>query len=1052
MTLPPLPDVGDDGRWDVPSVEVFKRLTTATGPLDLRITATHRAFHRDVYFDSDDGSLQGRGVSCLVRHDSEGRHRLLVTIVSEHDGAASLRHVMADLPGGDERAGIGGDSEPARLLRSIVNPAWLAPTLELEVERLTRLATAAGWWRPARFALAYDTITVRASGLARAFHELSLHVVKAGRPTRDDVGSALRDSFALRSLTLDRRHRGEQLRDALESEALARRVGSGRWVAVVAIDGTRVAVLREGAGWKLPITEGSGEDACRHLMRRALGTSVGDLHLLATTTGEGRLKALEIWTCTRVDQSTRSVGAGSVAWLPVEEVLARIGTPEIADTATLAALTTLARSDVLHRLVSTPLSDTGPRVPPVRRPEATTRETLALLDGDASLLAFNTRVLAVAQDERTPLLERLRYVAIVASNLDEFYAVRAGRLKYDGDTASDESDGSGLEARRARLARDARGLVQAQYACAEDVLDALAPHGVVIRQVASVSERALEHLRGYFRASVFPLLTPRAITATPGHSLPIVADRTLCFAVILRDATDGRHLAELTVPPSLPRFVALPDGEGFVAIEDVVRSHLALLYPGRRVEHSWLFRVTRYADLELDEQRAGNLVQAIDEQARERRHRPIVRVEVERAMPYAVREMLLRELALEPGARPGALGTADLVDIPGLMALDGLRQLTDLPIATLGFPPFAARDPVAGTPSLWAAIRESDILLHHPYDDFSASVVRFFDEAADDPDVMAIKVALYRTGERSPIAEALRRAAESGKDVAVFVELKARFDEERNVRWTRRLQAAGVHVVHGLPGYKNHSKVALVVRREGSGTRRYAHVGTGNYNAGTARVYTDLGLLTAREDVCDDLTDLFNTFTGSSAPADVSFRVCLVAPNSLLPGLLARIHREAGHARAGRSARIRMKLNGLADREVIRALYDAAAAGVTIDLVVRGICTLRPGERLRVTSIIGRFLEHARIYVFDNGGEAEYFIGSADLRPRNLRRRVEVLVPVASKTHRERLDGILSAELADSTAWSLGADGTWARVATDGGSAQARFMSQAVQVGNPGDA
>ncbi|MBC7895260.1 MAG: polyphosphate kinase 1 [Cytophagaceae bacterium] len=788
-------------------------------------------------------------------------------------------------------------------------------------------------------------------------------------------------------------------------------------------------------------------------MRRVLGTTVGDLHLLSTTTGEGRIRSLEIWTCLRVDQSARSVGAGSVAWLPIEEMLARVGTPEIADTATLAALTTLARSDALPRLVSAPLSDTGPQVRPITRPQPVVKEPVALLDGDVSLVTFNERVLAVAQDPATPLLERLRYVAIVSSNLDEFYAVRAGRLKYDGDTASDESDGTGLDARRARLNRDARELVQAQYECASSVLDALAPYGVVIHPVATTSTAAQEHLRMHFRSSVFPLLTPRAITATPGHSLPIVADRTLCFAVILRDAGDGRHLAELTVPSSLPRFIKLPDNEGFVTLEDVVRHHLALLYPGRRVEHSSLFRVTRYADLELDEQRAGNLVQAIDEQARERRHRPIVRVEVERAMPYAVREMLLRELALEPGARPGALGTADLVDVPGLMDLDGLRQLADLPMPELTFPPFRARDAFAGIPSLWDAIRAGDLLLHHPYDDFSSSIVRFFEDAADDPDVVAIKVALYRTGERSPIAEALRRAAEAGKDVAVFVELKARFDEERNVRWTRRLQGAGVHVVHGLPGFKNHSKIALVVRREAGGTRRFAHVGTGNYNASTARVYTDLGLLTAREDVCDDISDLFNTLTGSSAPADVNFRACLVAPNSLLDGMVERIQREAGHARAGRPAHIRLKVNGLADREVIRALYDAASAGVKIDLIVRGICTLRPMPGIRVTSIVGRFLEHARIYAFDNGGAREYFIGSADLRPRNLRRRVEVLVPVTSDAHRARLDAILEAEMNDSTAWLLTPEGTYTRVAPDGEralrSAQAQFMADVAVARDP---
>jgi polyphosphate kinase len=388
------------------------------------------------------------------------------------------------------------------------------------------------------------------------------------------------------------------------------------------------------------------------------------------------------------------------------------------------------------------------------------------------------------------------------------------------------------------------------------------------------------------------------------------------------------------------------------------------------------------------------------------------------------------------------------------MDLDALRELADLPPPRpeLSFPPARPRRALAEDQPLWETLRDRDVLLHHPYDDFATSVVRFFNEAADDPDVAAIKVALYRAGERSPIVDALRRAVDAGKDVTVFVELKARFDEERNVRWTKQLQAAGVHVVSGLPGYKNHSKIALVVRREDSGPRRYAHIGTGNYNAGTARVYTDLGVLTAREHICDDVSDLFNTLTGSSVPADVGYRECLVAPNALLPGLLARINREAEQARAGRGGRIRMKVNGVSDREVVQALYRAAQDGVTIDLVVRGICTLAPGlpglsDRIRVVSLLGRFLEHARIYTFDNAGDAEYFIGSADVRPRNLRRRVEVLVPIRAAEDRARLDTILDTELRDPTAWVLKSDGSYERrraTMTDGEvSAQTFFAAEA---------
>ena len=490
--------------------------------------------------------------------------------------------------------------------------------------------------------------------------------------------------------------------------------------------------------------------------------------------------------------------------------------------------------------------------------------------------------------------------------------------------------------------------------------------------------------------------------------------------------------------------------DGVVPLEEVIREALPLVYPGQRVEHAHLFRVTRYADLGLDDERAGNLAQSVDEHADRRRHQPIVRIELERAMPASTRDLLLRELQLEPGTRPGLLGPGDVFEIDGLMDLESMRGLADRPLPELAFPPATARDVIpAGTP-LWDVIRERDILLHHPYDAFATSVVRFFQEAAADPDVTTIKLTLYRSGDRSPIVDALRRAAEAGKQVSVSVELKARFDEQRNVRWTRQLESAGVHVVHGVPGYKNHAKVALVVRNEHGTPRRYAHVGTGNYNAATARFYTDLGVLTAREAVCDDVTDLFNTLTGSPVPADIAYRQCLVAPHALLPALLSRIEREAAHARAGRGGRLRIKVNGLADAKVVQALYRASQAGVEIDLVVRGICTLQPGvpgvsERIRVVSVLGRFLEHGRIYNFANGGDPEYFIGSADLRPRNLRRRVEVLAPIHAAPDAAQLDGILDVELNDPTAWTLARDGTYVRRNGAGeAGAQVQFLADAV--------
>lgn len=1051
--------VGSDGRWDVPTADALKRLSAEPLPLGLRATPPTQTFLRDVYYDTSDLVLRARSVTCRVRHRSDDSHQLTVSVVTERDGSPVVTRADADVPAGDARAALDGASAPTRLLRAIVNPATLGAQLELEIERFERTAWSR-WWRPARFELEYAIVTVRTAGLARSFHEIALQTIRRGRPTAEQLSRAMSEQFALRSITYDRRERGEQIRSALESEALARGVGGGRWIAIAALDGPHIAAVREGTTWRLPVAEGSGEEACRHLMRHALGSSVGDLRLLTTTLGEGRLRSLEVWISTRLDRSARKGNDAALTWLPIEEMFARIGTPEIQDAASLAALALLSRSELLPRLVSLPSAGRLEERAQKRRSTTSheapvvTRTVGPLLDSELSLLAFNERVLELAEDATVPLLERVRYLAIVASNLDEFFSVRMGGLKFDGGEVADESDDTRpADVRQGHVATQARALIVRQYACAAACLRALATHGIRVRTTVDLSDAEREHLRTYFRATIFPYLTPRAITATPGHSLPTVADRGLCFAVMLREpGSEGLHLAELAVPPALPRFVALEGGADFVPVEEVIRLSLPVMYPGRRVEHAHLFRVTRYADLAVDEQRAGNLMQAVEERTQARRHQPVVRIEVEQAMPNAVREQLLRELQLEPGARPGSLGASDIFDIPGLMDLEGLRQLADLPLPALTFAPTRSRRALAEDQSLWDMMREHDILLHHPYDDFATSVVRFFDDAADDADVAAIKVALYRAGERSPIVDALRRAAEAGKDVTVFVELKARFDEQRNVRWMKQLEAAGVHVVHGLPGYKNHSKIALVVRRESAGPRRYAHVGTGNYNASTARVYTDLGVLTARETVCDDVTDLFNSLTGSSVPADVRYRECLVAPIELLAGLLARIEREAEHARAGRNARIRLKVNGLSDSAVVQALYRAASDGVVVDLIVRGICTLSPGipglsERIRVVSVLGRFLEHARIFSFDNGGAPEYFIGSADLRPRNLRRRVEVLVPIRAAEDRSRLDTIFDMELRDATAWDLKSDGTYARrrAAESGGeiSAQAHFAAEA---------
>ena len=1030
-----------DACWDVPTAAALRRLVAEPLPFGLQGQPVGPRFHRDLYLDTADGALRQRGATCRFRLRTDERCELLVSLLAHVNGRPELRKLEAAVVADEPRSACEGPSEPARLLRGLVSPAALDVQLDLETERHTR-ELSAGWLRRARFELTYDVVTVRAAGLARTFQEVDLREVRAGKPSFEQLSRALREAYALRTITTDRPVRGALLRAALESEALARAVGSGQWVVIIALDGLQAACIVDGDMRRLPIAEGRGEDACRHLMRHVLGSAVGDLHLLSTVRTDGRWQSLEVWIATHVERSARPERTSNIEWMPVADLQRRVGSSLVSDPPTVAALTTFDRSGLLAGLSETPAagseSETGytadfrtvatdPAMQAVSAEEP-------LLDGDLSLLAFNERVLALAESKSVPLLERVRYLSIVNANLDEFFMVRMGGMKYGSLEVAAEAGGQVAGPRLEAISRRVRTMIARQYRCIDVCRQALAEAGIFLRAPAELSAAQRDYLRTYFRSTVFPYLTPRAITATPGLSFPLIPDLTLCMVVMARGPHAGaaRHIGDLVVPAAVPRFVRLPDSDDFVALEDVIRHELDALYPGRRVEHAYLFRVTRYADLDVDERHAGNLAQAIAESTQRRRHQPVVRVEVERAMPAAIRDRLLHELQLEPGAQHGVLGADEVYEIDGLMDPGALRQIAGLPRPELRFPPFQPNAHLDVSRPLWETLREHDVLLHHPYDAFSSTVERFFDEAADDPDVAAIRVTLYRAGERSPIVDALARAAKAGKDVTAFVELKARFDEERNVTWAKHLEAAGVHVVHGVQGVKNHAKVAMVVRREDGIPRRYVHVGTGNYNAETARAYTDFGLLTARETLCADVNDLFNALTGSSALAAHPYRDCLVAPAGLLPGLIERIEREADHARSGRGGQIRMKLNGLSDADVVRALYRAARAGVEIELIVRGICTLSPGaagtaDRIRVVSLLGRFLEHARVVVFANGGDPEYFIGSADLRPRNLRRRVEVLAPVHEPRLRARLDGILDRELADPTAWVLAPDGTYAQ-------------------------
>ncbi|MEP6618331.1 MAG: polyphosphate kinase 1 [bacterium] len=656
-----------------------------------------------------------------------------------------------------------------------------------------------------------------------------------------------------------------------------------------------------------------------------------------------------------------------------------------------------------------------------------------LLNPELSLIAFQRRVLAIAEDPDTPLRARLRFLGIVSSNVDELYMVRMASLRRDAVARrAPGEDGLTGEERLSRVEREIAALLHAQSRCAEECLRAAEAVGTHIVAWSDLSEPERDAMRTRCRDEIHPGLTPLAMTLSPGHPLPHLPHLGLLLAVVFRREVGGTsHLAELELPIDVPRLLPIPGRVGAViTIEELLRANVDLLHPNAHVESAHLFRVTRCGDLALDEEGAESLLSAVADATERRPFNAAVRVEVERSTPSFVSELVLESLRRDARQQ----GSDDVVD--DVQIIDGLldlRCLTGLPLpprVELEYPALHAREPIPADQSMFEVMRSGDVVTHHPFDSFEATVIRFIREASVDPAVTAIKMTLYRVGDPSPVVAALLHAAAAGKRVVAFVELKARFDEGHNVTWARALEKAGGNVVYGLVGLKTHAKVALVVRREGERLRQYVHVGTGNYNARSGEQYTDLSLFSGREALAADVADLFNELTGSSRPPQGLSHGALVAPHQLLPAVLGLIDREAAHARAGRPASIKIKVNGLSDSEVVRALYRAADAGVTIDLIVRGICTLRPvtagsSAHIRVVSVVGRFLEHSRIYRFENAGEPDYFIGSSDLRPRNLRRRVELLVPVLDAALRARLDRVLELYLTDATGWDLATDGRY---------------------------
>ena len=668
------------------------------------------------------------------------------------------------------------------------------------------------------------------------------------------------------------------------------------------------------------------------------------------------------------------------------------------------------------------------------------------LDREISWLQFNERVLQLAADETVPLLERARFLSIFTSNLDEFFMVRVAGLKRRIATGLAVRSASGLEPREvleqiSLVAHELQSMQSAVFT--ERVRPALADEGIAIVRWDQLTEEERERLTDLFAAQVFPVLTP--LSVDPAHPFPYISGLSLNLAVVLFNTKTGKeHFARVKVPPLLPRLLHIGPKAGesavadlfstrFVPLEDVIAAHLDMLFPGMEVHEHYTFRVTRNEDLEVEEDDAENLLAALEKELTRRRFGPPVRLELDEDMDDHVLDMLVRELGVHP---------SEVYRLPAPLDLRGLEAIADLERSDLRYEPFRpqthgdlAPAETAKASDILGIVRYKDVLLQHPYDSFSTSVQAFIEQAAADPKVLAIKQTLYRTSGDSPIVDALIDAAEAGKQVLAVVEIKARFDEQNNISWARKLEHAGVHVVYGIVGLKTHAKLCLVVRQEAEGLRRYCHVGTGNYNPKTARLYEDFGLLTSDPQVGEDLTRLFNQLSGI-APRS-KFKRLLVAPRSVRSGLVERIEAEIEHQLAGRPGLVQMKLNSIVDENVIDALYRASMAGVHVDIWVRGICALRPGveglsENIEVHSILGRFLEHSRVFVFGGGGEPEILIGSADMMHRNLDRRVEALVRLTDPRHISDIEDLMSRGMSgDYSHWRLGDDGRWTRCSVD---------------------
>jgi polyphosphate kinase len=1009
---------------------------------------------RDLYFDTSDGALRDRRMTLCLRMEARGRQLLRLSIIEAVNLEGVVEEVTIEAPvvDGGMYATLAGTSEIGTRIRDVTEPAALRPIVAVDIDREVR-ELKRGWLGRPTHRVALDQLIGHGPGVTRGAQEITLTELSGGKISLETLAQRLRDGFGAEGDGLDTFERMRQALTGPEEDPRPDLPHDVRVVPIIIKEG-RIALEDCPDGLTVTTLPGSGEEVARAFLQEALGPEHADVEadLVGFAPIPGGNSDLEVW----IHQlSPTTATPRGFHWMPVGELASRVGAPRLRDPALIATLLLLTRSEVGRRLLREAASRRGPptQVPVQARPLDVEPgdHPSDFLDLELSILEFNQRVLEMAEDAEIPLLERFRFLSIFSSNMDEFFVVRVGRLKDEAARGGGDGDSPLSAAKLLDLvAIRVRALTTRQYSClTRDLLPALAERGVRLRRWHEIDPEARAALAENFLAEIFPLLTPLSMSASPGRSFPRLVSLGLSLAAVVRRFDDGRtEFAYVPVPDDIPRFLEVPGSADLITAEEVVIANAQHFFPSAEVQDVHAFRVSRIGDVEIDEDSSGSLLSAVADEVEERPFKPVVRIEVQASVPRDVRAHLLRELRAERGTDAAVLSRTDVYEVDGPIDLTDFADLARLDLPGGTFEPHEGVRPVPEGRSMFEVLAERDLLVHRPFHRFDNTVGRLLREAAADPDVVSIKLTLYRTGDDSPVMEALLQALEAGKDVSVFVELKARFDERSNIKWTRRLADAGASVVYGVVGYKTHAKTALIVRKEAEGIRRYVHIGTGNYNAATARFYTDLGLMSADPDLGADLHDFFNELMGSAGPPEKSFRRLLVAPSSLVQEIERMIQREIEHARAGRPARIQAKLNGLADRRLVEALYRASEAGVEIDLIVRSICTLRPGvrglsENIHVRSILGRFLEHSRIYYFENAGQGEYYIGSADWRARNLRRRVEVVTPVDDPRARGTLREILDVQLADPKAWALRPDGVFERGSGSGPTSQERFMEGA---------